>query len=151
MADFTLTRQIDASPEAVFDTITDHRRYPAFTPIRRVEIEREGEAEPNGKGAIRALHVVGPPIRERVIAFERPRLFTYEVLSGLPVREQIGTVTVEPSDGGTLLSYRIEMTPRIPLSGPVLVAGAKVAIGRLMAAVGDEAEGRATPEVTVAG
>ena len=134
----------------MFDVITDHRRYPDYTPLRRVVIEREGETEPNGKGAIRALHAVGPPIREHVIAFERPRLFTYEVLSGLPVRQQIGTVTVEPSNAGTLMSYRIEMTPKIPLSGPVLVAGAKVAIGRLMAAVQREAEGRPTPEVTVA-
>ena len=57
MADFTLTRRIEAPPEVVFDTITDHRRYSDYTPIRRAELEREGDAEPNGKGAIRALHL----------------------------------------------------------------------------------------------
>lgn len=150
MADFTLTRRIDASPEVVFDTITDHRRYSDYTPIRRVELEREGDQEPNGKGAIRALHALGPPIREHVIAFERPRLFTYEVLSGLPVREQIGTVTLDPDGGGTLMSYRIELTPRIPFSGPALVAGFKVAIGRLMASVQREAENRASASASPA-
>lgn len=142
MAEFTLTRRIDASPEVVFDTITDHRRYPDYTPIRRAELEREGETEPNGKGAIRVLYVLGPPIREHVVAFDRPRLFTYEVLSGLPVKEQIGTVTLDAEDAGTLMTYRIEMTPKIALSGPVLAAGTKVAIGRLMAAVQEEAESR---------
>lgn len=142
MAEFTLTRHINASPEVVFETITDHRRYPDYTPIRRTELEREGDTEPNGKGAIRVLHVVGPPIREHVIAFDRPHLFTYEVLSGLPVEEQIGTVTLDAEGAGTVMSYRIEVTPKIPFSGPVLVAGAKIAIGRLMAAVQKEAESR---------
>ena len=32
--------------------------------------------------------------RERVIAYEEPRLFSYEVLSGVPVRKQVGTVTL---------------------------------------------------------
>ena len=142
MADFTLTRRIAAAPDVVFDTITDHRRYSDYTPIRRAELEREGDEEPNGKGAIRALHLAGPPMRERVVAFERPHLFTYELLSGLPVRDHVGTVTLDARDGGTLMTYRIETTPTIPLSGPVVVGGMKVAIGRLMAAVAKEAESR---------
>jgi uncharacterized protein YndB with AHSA1/START domain len=150
MADFTLTRQIDAAPEVVFDTITDHRRYSDYTPIRRAELEREGDEEPNGKGAIRALHLAGPPMRERVVAFERPHLFTYELLSGLPVRDHVGTVTLDARDGGTLMTYRIETTPTILLSGPAVVGGMRIAIGRLIAAVQREAEGRPTPEVTVA-
>jgi uncharacterized protein YndB with AHSA1/START domain len=142
MATFTLTRRIGASPEVVFDTITDHRRYSDYTPIRRAELEREGEEEPNGKGAVRALHLVGPPMRERVVAFDRPRLFTYELLSGLPVRDHVGTVTIEPDGDGSTMSYRVETTPTIPLAGPVLVAGLKISIGRLMAAVQREAESR---------
>ncbi len=143
MAEFTLTRRMSASPETVFDTITDHRRYSDYTPIRRAELEREGDTEPNGTGAIRALHLAGPPMRERVIAFERPRLFTYELLSGLPVRDHVGTVTVEADGDGALMTYRVETTPTIPLAGPVLVAGLKLSIGRLMAAVQREAESRA--------
>lgn len=140
MAEFTLTRHIEASPEVVFDTITDHRRYSDYTPIRRAELEREGDAEPNGKGAIRALHLVGPPMRERVIAFDRPHLFTYELISGLPVRDHVGTVTVDPDGSGSRVTYRVETTPTIPLSGPVLVNVVKLSLGRLMAAVQSEAE-----------
>lgn len=146
MAEFVLTRKMEAPPEVVFDTITDHRRYSEYTPIRRAELERVGDEEPNGKGAIRALHLAGPPMRERVIAYQRPHLFTYELLSGLPVRDHIGTVTVDPAGSGSLMTYRVETTPTVPLAGPVLVAGLKLAIGRLMAAVQSEAESRvATP------
>jgi len=150
MAEFTLTRHIDASPDAVFDTITDHRRYSDYTPIRRVDIEQQGDTEPNGKGAIRALHGVGPPIREHVIAFDRPHLFSYEVLSGLPVEEQIGTVTVEAEGSGSLMTYRIELTPKLSFTGPLLVGGTKFAIGRLLAAVQKEAESRPAPAASAA-
>ena len=145
MADFTLTRRIDASPRSSSTRSPTTGATPDYTPIRRAVLEREGDEEPNGKGAIRALHLAGPPMRERVIAFERPGLFTYELLSGLPVKDHVGTVTLEAQDGGTLMSYRVETTPTIPLSGPVVVGGMKVAIGRLMAAVQREAESRPAP------
>ena len=135
MAEFTLTRRIDASPDVVFDTITDHRRYSDYTPIRRVDIEREGDTEPNGKGAIRALHGVGPPIRELVVAFDRPRLFRYEVLSGLARSGADRHGDRRRRWSGSLMIYRIEPTPTLSLTGPVFVGTLKVAIGRLMAAV----------------
>lgn len=142
MASFVLNREIAASPERVFDTITDHRRYLEFTPIRRAELEVEGSPEPNGKGAVRALHVVGPPIRERVIAYERPHLFTYELVSGLPLRDHIGTVELGDSLGGTAMTYAVQTTPTIPVVGFVVVEAMKLALSRLMAAVAADAEER---------
>ena len=50
MPQLTLTREIAAPAEAVFETITDHASYPDFTPIRRAELERSGEEAPNGVG-----------------------------------------------------------------------------------------------------
>lgn len=142
MNEFILTRTIAASPELVFATITDHRAYPDFTPIRRAVIEREGEGEANGVGAIRALHLLGPPIREEVLDYEAPRLFRYRVLSGAPVRSQVGTVTVEAAPGGSTMRYEVAVEPLLPLSGAATAAAIRLALGRLMAAVGREAERR---------
>ena len=72
MASFTLVREVKAPPQVVFDVLTDHRGYAAITPLRKVELEREGEPAPNGVGAIRALHSVGPPLREEVLVYEPP-------------------------------------------------------------------------------
>ncbi len=72
MASFTFTREIAAPPETVFEVLTDHRRYSELTPLRKSELEREGEADANGVGAIRKLTAVGPPMREEVIAYEAP-------------------------------------------------------------------------------
>ena len=63
-------RQVAAPPETVFDVLTDHRGYAKITPLRKAELEREGEPAPNGVGAIRELSAVGPPLREEVLAYE---------------------------------------------------------------------------------
>lgn len=142
MANVAIARNSSAPPEAVFEVLTDHGAYPDFTPIRRVELERSGEQAPNGVGAIRALHVVGPPLREEVLEYEPPRRFAYRLLSGLPVRNHVGTVTIEPRDGGSRIVYAIDSSPTLPGTGLLLAGGAKVAIGRLLDCVVAEAERR---------
>lgn len=143
MASFTYVRQVAAPPEVVFDVLTDHRRYPEITPLRKAELEREGEPAPNGLGAIRALTVAGPPMREEVIAYEPPHRFAYKILSGLPVRDHVGTVELQPKDGGTELTYAVKTTPTIPLAGSVFMLALKKAIRDLTGGVAKESERRA--------
>jgi hypothetical protein len=85
-----------------------------WTPFRRALLETEGQPAPNGVGAIRSLHLFGPPIRERVTAFEPPRRLAYEMLSGAPVRDYVGEVTLESQGAGALLTWRVELRPRFP-------------------------------------
>lgn len=144
MASFTLVREAAAAPEVVFDVFTDHRRYAEITPMRRSVLEREGEPAPNGVGAIRALHSVGPPLREEVIAYEPPRRFAYRVLSGVPVRDHVGTVELTPTEGGTRVVYAIRTTPTVPLVGRAIVAVSRLAVQRLLDDVVAAAERRAT-------
>ncbi|HEX3041550.1 MAG TPA: SRPBCC family protein [Solirubrobacterales bacterium] len=143
MASFRYVRQVAAPPETVFDVLTDHRRYPEITRLRKAELEREGEPTPNGLGAIRVLTVAGPPMREEVIGYERPTRFSYKILSGLPVRDHVGTVETKPKDGGTEITYAVKTTPTIPLAGPVFMALLKKAIRDLIGGVAKESERRA--------
>lgn len=143
MASFTLVREVKAPPETVFEVLTDHRRYADFTPMRRSELEREGELAPNGVGAIRVLRSVGPPLREEVIAYRPPSRFSYKLLSGAPVRDHVGTVELTPQGGGTKVTYALRTSPTLPLVGPVVVAVVKLAIGRLLKGISAESERRA--------
>jgi uncharacterized protein YndB with AHSA1/START domain len=143
VASFTLVREIGASPEAVFDVLTDHARYSELTPLRKSELERVGEEDPNGVGAIRRLAAVGPPIREEVIAFERPSRFSYKVLSGLPVRDHVGTVSLEANGAGTKMTYAVRTTPTVPFAGALVVMAVKRGINQLLDGVSAEAERRA--------
>jgi len=144
MASFTFTREIAAPPEMVFAVLTDHRRYSELTPLRKSELEREGETDPDGVGAIRKLTVVGPPMREEVIAFEAPKRFSYTVLSGLPVRDHVGTVELSDEGGRTKMVYAVRTQPTLPVVGFAVVAAIKQAIKGLIDGIAKESERRAT-------
>jgi uncharacterized protein YndB with AHSA1/START domain len=143
MASFTYEREVAAPPEIVFDVLTDHRGYPRITPLRKAVLEREGEPAPNGVGAIRVLSAVGPPLREQVLAYEPGRRFSYKLLSGLPVRDHVGTVELSPSGTGTRVVYAVRSTPTVPLAGGAVIAALKVGIRQLLGGVAKEAERRA--------
>jgi uncharacterized protein YndB with AHSA1/START domain len=143
VASFTFTREIAASPETVFEVLTDHRRYNELTPLRKAVLEREGEPAPNGVGAIRKLSAVGPALREEVLAYEAPSRFSYTLLSGLPVRDHVGTVELKGEGGRTSMVYAVKTQPTIPVVGVVVVAAIKQGIKGLIDGVAKESERRA--------
>jgi uncharacterized protein YndB with AHSA1/START domain len=143
MASFTYVRQVAAPPETVFEVLTDHRGYAKITPLRKAELEREGEPAPNGVGAIRKLSAVGPPLREEVLAYEPGRRFSYKLLSGLPLRDHVGTVELTPEGGGTKVVYAVRTTPTVPLAGGAVVGVVKIGIKQLLGGVAKESERRA--------
>ncbi len=143
MASFTFTREIAAPPETVFAVLTDHRLYSELTQLRKSELEREGEPAPNGVGAIRKLTAVGPALREEVIAYEEPSRFSYTLLSGLPVRDHVGTVELTPNGAGTRMVYAVKTQPTVPVVGFAVVAAVKQAIKGLIGGVAKESEQRA--------
>jgi uncharacterized protein YndB with AHSA1/START domain len=146
LASFTLFREVDAPPEVVFDVLTDHRRYAEISRLRKSTLERGGEPAPNGVGAIRALTAVGPPIREEVVVYERPSRFAYKVLSGLPVRDHLGTVSLEPNGAGTRVTYALKAIPTVPFAGKAVMLVLRRAVTELLSGVASESERRALAE-----
>ena len=143
MPSLAVTRTIDAPPEAVFDTLTVAAGYPSYTPFRRVEMEREGEGRPDGPGAVRALHLVGPPLRERVIAGDRPYRFEFEVLSGAPgISEYRGRQSFERVADATRVTYEIEFEPRVPGTGIAISLALRAAVETLFVLAGRETRQR---------
>lgn len=142
MASFTFIREVKAAPETVFDVLTDHRGYADITPVRKSELEREGEPAPNGVGAIRVLSTVGPPLREETIVYEEPSRFSYKLLSGAPLRDHVGTVELTPQDGGTKVTYAVRTTPTVPLVGAAVVAVARLGVKQLVDGIAAESERR---------
>jgi uncharacterized protein YndB with AHSA1/START domain len=143
MATMDFSRNVAAPPETVWEVVADLRGMSEYTRFRKVELEREGDPPPNGVGAIRVLHLVGPPVREEIIAFDAPRRFSYRMLSGAPVKDHVGTIELSPSGAGTRMSYVVETTPTIPLVGGGLVAFLRRVIEDIAAGIAAEAERRA--------
>jgi uncharacterized protein YndB with AHSA1/START domain len=140
MASFTIVREIAAPPERVFELLVDHRRYAEMTRLRSSELEREGDPPPNGAGAIRVLRLLGPPMREEILTYEPPRRFSYTILSGLPVRDHVGTVELSAADGGTSVTWAVRSMPTLPVGGAALLAGVRMGIRQLLDGVAAEAE-----------
>jgi uncharacterized protein YndB with AHSA1/START domain len=143
MASISFERQIAAPPETVFDVLVDHRGYANITRMRKSELEREGEPAPNGVGAIRVLHSIGPPLREEVLTYEPPTRFSYKVLSGAPIRDHVGTVELTSANGGTKVVYVVRMIPTVPIVGAAVVGMVKLGIKQLLDGIAAESERRA--------
>lgn len=136
----THRRHARCSPEAVWAVLSDHRAMATWTPLRAARLDAVGSPEVDGVGAVRVLSLAGPPLRERVTAFEPPHRMAYELLAGLPVRDYTGEVELTPTtDGGTDVAWTVALTPRVPGVGRVV----DLAIGRMATALVRTAETRA--------
>ncbi len=91
-------------------------------------------------------------MRERVIEHERPSRFVFEVISAAPVRSYVGTQTFEDDGkGGTVVTYAIELEPRVPGTGIAVAAGVRASVALLMRLAGPEARERGAAAGRAAG
>ncbi|MBE1489900.1 SRPBCC family protein [Plantactinospora soyae] len=106
-----------ASPAAVHALLRDGAGWPTWSPIDSFELERPGPDEPEGVGAIRIFRTGRTTSRERVVERVPDRRFSYELLSGLPIRDYRADVDLTPDDGGTLIRWRSSFSATVPGTG----------------------------------
>lgn len=142
MPGFLITKQINAPIQTVFDTLTDHVGYTAFTPGPvKVTLEREGTTERNGVGAIRKIAGAGPAVREEVYRYDSPTHFSYGIISGPPVKDHRGDVVLEERAGGTFMTYRVTFDAAPPLR-PIMLGVMRLVVGQLASGVVKTAEAK---------
>jgi uncharacterized protein YndB with AHSA1/START domain len=131
---YRVSRLVAASAATVWVVISDHTGMPRWTPYRRAVLETPGQPHRNGVGAVRSLHLIGPPTREEVLEFEPPHRLRYRLLSGLPFRDYTGEITIEPEGTGSRLSTTLRFRTCIPgtqLFGPIAIRLATRAAARV--------------------
>ena len=112
------TARTAATPEVVYRLLRDGSTWPVWGPLDSFELEREGEGEPEGVGAVRVFGSGRIKGRDEITGFEQDRVFRYIHLRGLPVRNYEAQVTLAPVDGGgTDVTWRITFDPKIPFTG----------------------------------
>jgi hypothetical protein len=79
-------------------------------------------------------------MREEVLVFDRPRQFSYSLFAGLPLRDHLGTVALEPSAGGTSVTYTVRAIPTVPVGGALVMSALRLGISRLIAGVARASE-----------
>lgn len=144
MIEFTRTRISTAPIEAVFDVMTDHRRFADCSGMfRRSTIDQEGTPAPNGLGAIRRLTSYGTTFVEEIIDYQPPTRWAYELLSGAPTRDHVGTIELRQTDTGTWASWHLQTTLKIPGLGWLVRPAARWFIDQLLKDALTAAERRA--------
>lgn len=116
-----VTRRVDAPPEAVWALLSDVGTWTRWGPWETAGLERPGRDSAQGPGAVRRLCVGRWTLRELVEVAEAPRHLRYRLLSGMPVRDYVADVRLDPApDGATQLSWSARFVPRVPGSGRLL-------------------------------
>lgn len=106
-----------AAPGEVYRLLRDGSTWPDWTRIDAFELERQGEGEPEGVGAVRVFTSGRVRGRDEITGFETDRQFRYVHLGGLPVRNYEATIDLAPVDGGTAITWRVTFDAKYPGTG----------------------------------
>ncbi|GAC1517303.1 MAG: SRPBCC family protein [Acidimicrobiales bacterium] len=99
---FTVEATAVAPPEIVFGILADIPRWHEWAGplVRRSLLDRPGETDPMGAGAVRKLGSTPVWSYEEITAFEPPTHLAYELRAGLPLRNYRAEVHCDRRDGG---------------------------------------------------
>jgi hypothetical protein len=103
-----------APPEAVFALLADGSTWPDWSPIGSFELVQKGGGEPEGVGATRIFRTGRIQSRERVVKAIPNEIFSYELISGLSVRDYRADVRLLPTGDGTTIRWRSTFRAKVP-------------------------------------
>lgn len=115
MQKLEVTRNIPGPRQAVWDLYTDHVSWTEWAGMGKVSLVREGEPAPNGVGCVRVISNRGISVEEEVVSFEPPLRMSYKLTRGVfPIKDHLGEVSFEETDGGTRVVWRCRFNSTIP-------------------------------------
>ncbi|WP_329520204.1 SRPBCC family protein [Spirillospora sp. NBC_01491] len=117
MQEIEVTARSAADPGAVYRLLLDGARWPECSPLGSFELERPGETEREGIGAIRVFTTGTVKSREQVVEAVPGRRFGYVLLSGLPLVGYRADLLLTPDGDGTVISWRSRFRPRYTGTG----------------------------------
>nr|WP_262985059.1 SRPBCC family protein [Nocardia cerradoensis] len=91
----------------VWAALADHEGMSDWSPGVTVTLERDGDLERNGVGAVRCVRGPGIVLREEVTGYERDRWLAYRLVSGLPLRGYRGEVFLSRCDEETAITWTL--------------------------------------------
>jgi len=129
---YELVGHCSASRQVLWPLLASAERWKDWSFLTRSFLLRQGQPEPDGVGALRRF-AVGPfGSVEEVVAFEPPRHLGYVGRRGLPVRSYRADVVLDEDGSGTRLTWQGSLTPLVPGTGPLVLAGTRAAVARFL-------------------
>jgi hypothetical protein len=115
MTVYSFRREVKLPIEKVWSLIGDFTKAPGSRIT--LEVEKEGDMDANGVGTIRKITIGKVCVREILDSANPPYTFAYRILSGALMKEYLGKVRLEPRESSTIVHWKAELTPKIPLTG----------------------------------
>jgi Polyketide cyclase / dehydrase and lipid transport len=119
-----------ADPATVYALLRDGASWPSWSPIDAFELERPGDTEPEGVGAVRALRSGRVTGRDTIVELVPDRRLSYTHVSSLPVRDYCGDIDLTPVAGGTEIRWKTSFEPKYPGTGGLVRRGLDRFIGQ---------------------
>ncbi len=110
-------RRSTAPREAVWRVLADLTNWRTWGPWHETSLLREGRPEPNGPGALRRMCSGRYTLTEEVVALDAPERFSYELRSGLPLRDYHADVLLSEDGSGTRIRWQASFSATIPGTG----------------------------------
>ncbi len=109
------TAQSKANVTTVFALLKDGTTWPSWTMFDSFELERPGQSEPMGLGAIRVFITKVSRAREEIVELIPDRRLSYILLSGFPFRNYRADVDLAPiARGGTSIRWHASFDAKYP-------------------------------------
>lgn len=137
-------RTINKEIETVFDALSDHAAYDQFPGVDKSILIEHGQAEKNGKGALRVIGAGALELHERITEFERPFRMHYliEKSRPFPLDHRRGEITLQRVGDQTRVIWISNGHIKVPLVGHVLDKLAGKQFSRAFASVLKDIEKR---------
>jgi hypothetical protein len=135
----------EAPADVVYGLLRDGASWPQFSPLGSFELERPGESEREGIGAIRVFRTGRVTSREEIVELEPDRRLSYVLLSGLAIRGYRAVIELVPSGEATEIRWHSSFDPKVPGTGWLYRLQLKRFIERLVRGLAAAAERRAVP------
>ena len=120
-----------APPAAVYALLHDGATWPTWSPLGSFELRQEGRAGGESLDAIRVFRTGRTTTVERVAELVPDRRFSYELVSGIPIRGYRADVDLTPAaDGGTDIHWHSSFTAKVPGTGGIIRRSLGKFIGR---------------------
>lgn len=108
---------VPASPATVYALLRDGASWPTWSPLGSFELEQPAAQEPEGVGAIRVFRTGRSTTRERVAELLPDKRFSYELVSGLAIRDYRADIDLTPTPDGTDLHWHSTFRAKLPGTG----------------------------------
>ncbi len=143
---YTMSRQriehtatTTADPATVYALLRNGATWPVWGPLDSFELERPGEQEPEGLGAVRIVRSGRVTGRDTIAELVQDRRLSYTHVSSLPIKNYRADIDLTPAGGGTEIRWVSEFDPKFPGTGALLRRGLDGFVSKLVHGLADHA------------